>query len=102
MRAVTLHHLLLRGLVLLVDVEEDFLGDLGVPLGAGPSEVIKPDVEPLIHIRVDLEVMITYFLWSLLLFSCLDLSRSAVLISSADVEHVRSLKFLESREDVCR
>lgn len=50
MRTVTLHHLLLSGHLLIVDVQEDLLRDLGVPLGAGPSEVIKPDIEPLVDI----------------------------------------------------
>lgn len=94
-RAVTLHHLLLCGLLLIVDVQKYLLGDLGVPLGASPSEIIESDIEPLVHIRVDLEVMIAYFLGGLLLLPCFDLSRSAVLISSADVEHIGPLKFLE-------
>ena len=101
-RAVALHHLLLRGHVLLVDVQEDLLGDLGVPLGAGPSEVVKSDVEPLVHVRVDLEVVVAYLLWSLLLLPRLHLGCSAVLVSSADVEHIRPLKLLEPREDVGR
>lgn len=101
-RAVTLHHFLLCGLLLIVDVQEDLLGDLGVPLGACPSKIIKPDIEPFVHFRVDLEVMITYFLGGLLLLPGFDLSRSAVLISSTDVEHIRPLKFLEPRENISR
>lgn len=101
-RAVTLHHFLLCGLLLIVDVQEDLLGDLRVPLGACPSKIIKPDIEPFVHFRVDLEVMITYFLGSLLLLPGFDLSRSAVLISSTDVEHIRPLKFLEPRENISR
>lgn len=91
MRAVALHHLPLCGHLLLVDVQEDLLGDLGVPLGAGPSEVVEPDIEPLVHIRVDLEVVIAYLLGCLLLFPCLDLCCSAVLVSAADVEYIRPL-----------
>lgn len=100
--AVALGHLLLDSLILVVDAEEDLLGDLGVPLSAGPAEVVEADIEPLVHLRVDLVVKVADLLRSLLLLHRLHLSRSAVLVSPADVQHVRPLQLLETREDVGR
>lgn len=83
--AVTLGHFLLGGSFLFVDIEEYLLGDFGVPLGAGPAEVVEPDVEPLIDLRMDLIVEITNLLRGFLLLHGLDLSGCAVLVCPADV-----------------
>lgn len=100
--AVALRHLLLRGLLLLVDIEEYLLGDFGVPLGAGPPEVVESDIEPLVDLGVDLVVEIADLLGGFLLLHGLDLRGRAVLVRPADVEHVGALQLLESREDVRR
>lgn len=94
--AVTLCHLLLGGSILFVDIEEDLLGDLGVPLGAGPAKIVESDIEPLIDLRMDLIVEIADLLRGFLLLHGLDLRRCAVLVCPADVEHVGALEFLES------
>lgn len=85
---VALRHFLLRCSILIVNPEENFLSDLGVPFSTGPSEIVKANIEPLIHLCMDLIVKVTDLLGGLLLLHRLHLSRSTVLVSPADVEHV--------------
>jgi hypothetical protein len=98
--AVALGHLLLGGLLLVVDAQEDLLGDARVPLRARPAEVVEPDVEPLVHLRVDLVVEVADFLRSFLLLHRLYFRGRTVLVRPADVEHVGALEFLKAGEDV--
>lgn len=98
--AVALGHFFLGSPFLFVDVEEDLLGDLGVPLGAGPAEVVESDIKPLIDLRMDLIVEIADLLRGFLLLHGLDLRGCTVLVCSADVEDIGSLEFLEAGEDI--
>lgn len=91
---VALRHLLLGSLALVVNIKEDLLSNLGVPFSTGPAEVVEANIEPFVHLRMDFVVKIADLLRCLLLLHRLHLSSSTVLVSTADVEHVRSLKLL--------
>ena len=71
-----------------------------MPLGGGPSEVVEPDIEPLVDLGVDFIVKIANFFGGLLFLHGLHLGGGAVFVSAADVHHVGALQLLEAREDV--
>lgn len=102
MLAVSLHHFLFDNFAILVNIQEDLLTYFGVPFCACPAEIIEPNVEPLVHLFMDSVVMITDLLRSLLLLQGFNFSRSAVLVSSADVQNIASLQTFESCVDVGR
>ena len=81
---------------------EYFLDNFSMPLSAGPSEMIKPTVEPFVHFRMNLEVMVTNLPRSLLFLHSLDLSSCSVFVSTANVKSVGSLKLFVSGEDISR
>lgn len=89
--AIALGHLLLFDPLLLVDVQKDLLADFTVPLSRSPAEVVKTDVEPFVHLGVDLVVIVANLTGSFLLFESFNLGGSSVLVSPTDVEHVGPL-----------
>jgi hypothetical protein len=64
------------------------LGDCGVGLAAGPSEVVEGDVEPLVDALMDCVVFIADCPRSASLFQRFHLGGSAVFVSAANEEHV--------------
>jgi hypothetical protein len=102
MLTVALGHRFFENLALFLNVQEDLLSNLCMPLGASPPEVIEPNIKPFIHLRVNFVVMVANLPRSLLLLHRLHLSSRSVLVSTADVQHVRPLQFLEARVDVRR
>lgn len=68
-----------------VEREEDLLGDFGVLFRGGPAEDIKVDLEPLVHVALDLVIFIADFFRCALLLESFHLGCCAVLVSPADV-----------------
>lgn len=72
-------HALLQEPILL-QLQEDVLGNLGLELRCGAAEDIKADVEPLIYLSMNRVVFVAEFLWCALLCQGLCLRCGAVLI----------------------
>ena len=96
-----INHFLVSVLVI-VNLLEDVLSNLSLVVSSGSSEVIKVTVKPFVDVLVDLIVVVTDFLGSLLLLDSLSLSCCAILISTTDVESVVAHESAISSKDICR
>ena len=85
MEAVLLVDDLLVGVLVLVALAEDILGDLGLPLGGCAAEVVEVAVEPLIDALVDREVVVADLLRGLTLLKGLGVSGRTVFVGAAHV-----------------
>lgn len=74
--------------LILVQVLEDVLRDLFVIFRRGSAENIEIDVEPLVHLVLNVVVLCADFSRRLSLLSRLHLSRSTVLVCSAHIERL--------------
>lgn len=70
----------------LVQALEDRLGDLGVLLCGCATEVVKANVEPFVHILVDLVVLGAQILWRQLLLQRLSLGCGSVFVCTANIQ----------------
>lgn len=81
-----------------INIQSDF----SVPVSTSPAKNIKRNVEPLVNIAVDFVVLVTNFPRCHVVFHGLDHSGSSILICSANVDRVVTMKSLESGEDISR
>ena len=100
--APDLHHALLLQHVLLVESQEDILGDLGLARGTGASEVVEVDVEPLVNLLMQNIVLVANLLTCQSLLPSLYLGRCSVLISPTYIKTVMSLLSAKSTVHVRR
>ena len=84
-----------------MDIQKYLLHYSRMPFSAGSTKVVEADVEPLVYFRVDFKVSIANFSRGFLLLDSLDLSRSSILISSANIENICSLQLFIARVDIC-
>lgn len=89
--AVALSHRLLLYSVLSLNAEENLLTYFRMPFGACPPEIIESNIKPFINLFMDCMIVVTYLLWSFLLFQCFDLCCCSVFVGSANVQNVLSL-----------
>lgn len=99
-RAIALCHFLLGGFIFIVNIQKDLLGDFRVPFSACSTEIVEPDIEPLVDLCMNFIIEIADLLRSLLLFHRFHFRCCTVFISPANIEHVAALEFLEAREDI--
>ncbi len=98
---VALGHFLLERPILLVDVQENLLSYLSVPVSGGPPEIVKSNVKPFVNLLVYLEVVIAHFLGCLFLLHGFHFSCCAVFVSAADIQDIGALEFFEAGVDIC-
>ena len=84
----------------LLNIKENFLSDLGMPVGTGSTKVIKGDIEPLINLSMNCVVKVADLPRSLFLLNSLDFSGSSIFVSSTDIQNVVSLESQESCIDI--
>lgn len=75
---------------------EDALGDLGMLLRWRATEVVEPDLEPVIHFLMDLVIFCAELLRRYPLLQCLSFGRSTVFIRSTYEERRSSAGFVVS------
>lgn len=92
--AIALLQLVLENAVVLLDVEEDLLGDGGVPGRAGPPKVVKLYVEPLVDAVMDLEVVVANLFGRLPLLEGLDFGGCAVFVGPTYIHNIVSVESL--------
>ena len=66
------------------------------------AKMVEADVEPFVHLRMDFMVMVADFSRSLFLFESLNFSGCTILISTAHVQNIWSLKSFETCVNIGR
>ena len=95
-------HAGLRSVPALVDVPEDLLRDLGLPLRGCSPELVEADAEPLVDLSVQGVVLITDLLRSEPFLDSLRLGRGSVLVSAANKDHIVAAETCKPGVDVRR
>ena len=93
---IALGHLLFLDSVFFLDVQENVLTYLGMPFGWSPAKIVEVDIEPFVNFCVDFMIMVANLSWGLLFFQSLNLCGCTVLISTANIQDVWSLKSLKT------
>ena len=82
------------------ELHEDLLHNLGLLLGRGAAEVVKANLEPVVHFFVLGVELIAKLLGCLTSLEGLGLCRSSVFVRAADIDGWPITKLAESRVDV--
>ena len=96
---IRLFELIFDDVAIVVKIIEDCLSVFYLGWMSGSSKMIKADVEPAVDFLVYLIIFVTDRLGGKSFFFCFDLSRSAMFVSTADVE---DLLFSVARTSVSR
>jgi hypothetical protein len=72
-------------IAIFVQLGEDVLGNVGLMLGRGPSEVIELDLKPIVDLFVQLVVLVTQLLRGHALLDRLGLGGRPVFVRTTDI-----------------
>lgn len=82
---IALSHFLLLDFVLFFEIQKDILTNLSVPFSWSSTKMIKGNIEPFVHFRMNFMIKITNFTWSFLFFQCLYFCGCTIFVCAAYV-----------------